>query len=113
MNSSSQELVDELAFLWLEMHKKSALTYLVLTALSDQTLWAKELAAWITDKSGWSIHERALYRILQRLEKQGVIMHTTKAAKRTGADRKIYTITPEGKELLAVLQNELQYLKNL
>jgi DNA-binding PadR family transcriptional regulator len=113
MDNSSQELVDELAFSWLEMHKKSALTYLVLVALSSRALWAKGLEAWIAEKSGWSIHERALYRILQRLEKQGVIIYKAEAAERTGADRKVYTITAEGEELLASIKNELQYLKHL
>jgi len=111
MDGSSQELVDELAYSWLEMHKKSALTYLVLTAISEHELWAKDLEAWIDEKSGWSIHERALYRILQRLEIQGVIVHKAEAAQRTGANRKVYTVTSEGKALLASIKSELEYLK--
>ena len=109
--NSSQELVDELAYSWLEMHKKSALTHLVLKALSEHELWSKDLEAWLNQKTGWDIHERALYRILQRLEKQGVIVHTAVSAERTGAERKVYTITDEGKALLAMIKRELVYLK--
>ena len=111
MNSSSQELVDELAYSWLEMHKKSALSYLVLDALSDNALWVKDLEKWIGEKSGWTVHERALYRLLQRLEKQGVIAFKTQAVKRTGAERKVYEITGEGETLLRMIKNELRYLR--
>ena len=113
MDSSTQELVDELAYSWLEMHKKSALTHLVLTALSKQELWARDLEIWIRDNTGWSVHERALYRMLRRLEQQGVIVFRLETVERSGAERKIYTLTSTGKELLRLITQVLVYLNEL
>ncbi len=108
--SVNQELVDEQAYSWTEMHKKSALSYLVLAALQKQPMWSKELEKYITNTTGWSISERALYRVLNRMHKQGSIEFTAESAERTGADRKVYAISHEGKSLFAAMQNELRYL---
>jgi DNA-binding PadR family transcriptional regulator len=113
MDASSGELVDELTYSWLEMHKKSALTYLVLVALSEQELWAKDLEKWINTVTDWSINEHALYRVLRRLEQQGVIIFRTEPVKRSGAERKIFATTDEGRSLLKQIRNELQYLTNV
>lgn len=113
MDSESQELVDELTYSWLEMHKKSALNYLVLAALSEKGLWTKDLETQINELTGWMVHERALYRLLQRLEKQGMIAFETQAAKRTGAERKIYQLTSEGEALLSQIEGELRYLRRV
>lgn len=108
--SVNQELVDEQAYSWTEMHKKSALSYLILAALKKQPMWSKELEEYIVSITGWSISERALYRVLNRMHKQGSIEFTTESAERTGADRKVYDISAEGKALLAAMHNELTYL---
>jgi len=50
--SVNQELVDEQAYSWTEMHKKSALSYLVLAALQKQPMWSKELEKYITNTTG-------------------------------------------------------------
>lgn len=106
----NQELVDEQAYSWTEIHKKSALSYLILAALQKQPMWSKELEKYITTTTGWSISERALYRVLNRMYKQGSIGFTAESAERTGADRKVYVISPEGKALFAAMQDELAYL---
>ena len=110
MNDESQELVDEQAYSWLEVHKKSALSYLVLTALQQDKMWSKDLLDWITQKTNWTITERGLYRLLRRMQKQGSVTFITKAGDRTGAERKFYEMTTEGKALLASMQKELAYL---
>ncbi|MCA9329265.1 PadR family transcriptional regulator [Candidatus Saccharibacteria bacterium] len=110
MSAVNQELVDEQAYSWTEMHKKSALSYLILAALQKQPMWSKELEKHIVTVTGWSISERALYRVLSRMHKQGSIEFTAESAERTGADRKVYAISPEGKALLAAMQDELLYL---
>ncbi len=113
MDSGAQELIDELAYAWLEMHKKSGLTYLVLHALSEREQWAKSLEQWLHSHVDWDIHERALYRTLQRLESQGLIVHTTVSVARTGADRKVYGLTPVGEAFLRAIRSETEYLKTL
>lgn len=109
----NQELVDEQAYSWTEMHKKSALSYLILSALQKQSMWSKELERYITSTTGWSISERALYRVLNRMQKQGSIEFRTEAAERTGAERKVYAVSPEGKALLSAMQSELAYLTKI
>lgn len=108
--SVNQELVDEQAYSWTEMHKKSALSYLILVALQKQPMWSKELEKYITSTTDWSISERALYRLLSRMHRQGSIEFTAESAERTGAERKVYAISPEGKSLFAAMQKELRYL---
>lgn len=111
MTDQAQELVDEQAYSWLEMHKKSALSYLILKALACQPMWSKDLEQWITAKTGWTVTEKGLYRVLRRLQKQGSIVHTAATAPRTGAERKVYRLTPEGEALLAAIQAELSYIQ--
>jgi len=113
MTDESQELIDEQAYSWLEVHKKSALSFLVLHALEKDTLWSKDLAQWITHATGWTITEKGLYRVLRRMQKQGNIIFSLEAAARTGAERKVYRITPEGRALLMAMRSELGYLEKM
>ncbi len=110
MTTVNQELVDEQVFSWTEMHKKSALSFVILKALSEKPMWSKEIEKYIASLTNWNISERALYRVLNRMQKQGSIEYTSEAAERTGAERKIYAITPEGKAFLNAIQLELGYL---
>ncbi len=111
MDDESKELVDEQAYSWLEMHKKSAVSYLVLEALSEKKMWSKELVDWITKRTAWTITEKGLYRVLRRMQKQGSIIFDSQAAARTGAERKIYQMTTEGTALLQAMRKELGYLE--
>lgn len=113
MTAINQELVDEQAYSWTEMHKKSALSYLILIALQKQSMWSKELEQYITSTASWGISERALYRVLNRMQKQGSIEYKAEAAERTGAERKVYAISPEGEALLAAIKGELTYLTKI
>jgi DNA-binding PadR family transcriptional regulator len=70
MDEASQELVDEQVYNWVEMHKKSALSFLVLLCLEKNTLWSKDIEEFIRRRTGWNITERGLYRVLHRLQKQ-------------------------------------------
>ena len=111
--SVNQDLVDEQAYAWTEMHKKSALSFLILAGLSEKAMWSKEVEHYITTTSQWNISERALYRVLNRMERQGSIAFSKESAERTGADRKVYSITEDGSALLASLKDELGYLKQI
>lgn len=73
-------------------------------------MWSKELEQWIQATAGWDISERSLYRILRRMQKQGSIQFESESVARTGAERKIYAMTAEGKALLAAMRDELSYL---
>jgi len=110
MSTAAQELVDEQVYSWTEMHKKSAISFLVLNALASKTMWSKDLEEWIRTTTGWNISERSLYRVLRRMQKQGSIHFVAESVARTGAERKVYATTPEGRALLAAIRKELYYL---
>lgn len=113
MITAEQELVEEQAYAWIENHKKSAISYLILKALSTKSMWSKEIENWLKQISGWDISERGLYRVISRMQKQGNIEFTSIPAKRTGADRKVYSLTPQGVALMISIQDELKYITNL
>ncbi len=114
MNTADQELVDEQIYSWTEMHKKSAVSFLILSALKTKNMWSKELVKWVQSTAGWELTEHSLYRILRRMQKQGTIqqLHVESVAG-TGAERKIYALTTEGKAILAGMKQELSYLEKL
>ena len=107
MDAVAQELVDEQIYSWTEMHKKSAVSFLVLSALKDNKMWSKDLESWIRTTTGWNISERSLYRVLRRMQKQGSIQFEAEPVARTGAERKVYAMTPEGKSLLTFFRSPL------
>lgn len=109
----NQDLVDEQVYSWTEMHKKSALSFLILKALSTKAMWSKEVENWVKSKTGWEVSERGFYRVLNRMQKQGNVEFSFISAERTGADRKVYSLTPEGAALMRSIQDELKYITNL
>lgn len=113
MDDANQELVEEYLNSWTETHKKSALLYVILAILKNQSMWSKDIQNKINAITGWDTTERGLYRSLQRMEKQGLLEHVKQNANRTGADRKIYKITALGHCLFAEISNETKYLQNL
>ncbi|MEK7599803.1 MAG: PadR family transcriptional regulator [Patescibacteria group bacterium] len=113
MDSASKDLVDEQVYSWLETHKKSGLSYAVLRLLKHKPMWSKDLTEQLTAVTGWQISERALYRLLRRMQKQGLVSHITEAAPRTGADRKVYRLTTEGELFSESIKDELNYLAKL
>mgnify|MGYP003403000344 CR=1 FL=1 len=113
MDNSSNELVEELAFSWLEMHKKSALSFLVLSTLKNEELWSLEIRNSIIESTGWTISDRAFYKLLKRMNSQGVIEHKLIAGKNTGSDRKVYKLTHLGIQLLKLQKESIDYLSKI
>jgi PadR family transcriptional regulator PadR len=110
MNEEQTELIDEQVYSWLEVHKKSALSYVILSALSKREMWSQELTEWIIDKTGWSVTEKGLYRLLRRMQQADTIDFRQITAKRTGAKRNVFFITPNGKLVLSKIVEQLKYL---
>ena len=113
MSDEQTEFIDEQVYSWLEVHKKSALSYVILSALSKREMWSQELTEWIFNKTGWSVTEKGLHRLLRRMQQADTIDFKQIAAKRTGAKRKVFCITPNGKLVLGKIQEQLQYLTAL
>lgn len=104
------ELVDELVHSWLEVHKKSALSYLILRLLKAEKLWSKDIEMRLRELTGWKLTEKSLYRTLRRMKQQGTIEFESVEAERTGATRKVYSLTPEGEEVLKQMKQHLSYV---
>jgi DNA-binding PadR family transcriptional regulator len=115
MDDASQEILEEYLNSWVETHKKSALLFVVLVLVSQsrEPLWTKDLHTKITKATSWHITERGLYRSLQRMEKQGLLEHVKQSVPKTGANRKMYTITELGATLLGGISREMEYFGKL
>lgn len=112
MQKELEEYLNELAYSWSETYKKSMVTYVVLSVLTNNNLWSREIHEEINSatNSKISLDEKSLHRVLRRLEKNGLINHKKRDGKKTGAERKVYSITEDGKSFLDLINNN--YLFN-
>jgi PadR family transcriptional regulator, regulatory protein PadR len=82
--------------------KKGSAELLVLSLLSDQPRHGYDISRLIEIRSGGSLrfHVTSLYPLLYRLEEQGLVQGkwVEKAEQRR---RRYYTLTPQGRKLLA------------
>lgn len=96
-----------------ELHKKSMVTVLIMLALTEHSMWAKELEKWCDDIAGWQISERGLHRTLKRMNGLGLIEYIENGAPRTGVKRKTYSLSEFGfSTLKAIKQSSLKYSFN-
>ncbi len=88
---------------WSEIHKRSALVYVIMVALAEGPKWSGDLLTYIEDITGgaWGVDDRSLYRALRRLEKTELVKHSKMDASGTGAKRKVFEITESGQCVLA------------
>ena len=79
-----------------------SIKYAILGILAEQDLHGYELKASFDDKVGefWSLNFGQIYSTLDRLEKEELVTHDREAQEKR-PDRKIYRITPQGRESLA------------
>lgn len=96
-DSEEDELVDELVRAWVEVHKKSATTVVLLRSIADAAPVATSaIAEALADRTGWEITERGLYRTLRRLRGLGLVTVREEPGHRTGAPRHVYELTGRG-----------------
>jgi DNA-binding PadR family transcriptional regulator len=96
MRSEEDELADEIADRWVETHKKSMVTYIVLVLLAEKAMWSRELEAAFRDVTAWEITERGLHRVLQRMADLDLVNFVEAVSPKSGARRKVYAITEQG-----------------
>lgn len=98
LDGFEQAIVDQ----WSEIHKRSAVAYLIMLGLKHRPSWSAELLQFIDDATGghWGVDERSLYRALRRLEKTELVTHGEVAAAGTGAKRKVFQLTASGLRVL-------------
>ncbi len=97
LNSYERDIIGK----WLNSFKKSTTIYLILTALRSKEMWSKELDEYMNEKVGSiiSIDERSLYRALRRLNDIDLVTFQEVDADKTGANRKVYSLTESGRRL--------------
>ena len=96
-----KELSEELLELWEETHKKGQLTLWIFLALRDGPKYVGEIRQFIREKTDGAIvcEEQSLYRALRKFQQVDITtFHPGKG--QSGPDRKYYSLTPLGEELL-------------
>ncbi len=94
-----------------------SIKYAMLGILAEKDLHGYELKSSFDEKVGdfWSLNYGQIYSTLDRLEKEDLVSHDRQAQERR-PDRKIYRITPKGrnelKEWLATPVNKVRALRD-
>lgn len=83
--------------------KKGIVELCVLKVVSEKDMYGFEVMEKLTDKL--SVNENTIYPLLRRLTKQG-LFQTYEKSSTSGANRKYYKITDEGKTFLESNLNE-------
>jgi PadR family transcriptional regulator PadR len=85
--------------------KKGALEIIILRLIKRRPSYGYELLTELERKSGrfFSLREGTLYPILYRLEDEGLIRAQWNTGESRGTPKKIYAITPKGRETLEQL----------
>lgn len=99
--TEADEWLDELVHGWVEVHKKSATTLVllrVIDALGEAAV--PQIGAEFTRQTGWTLTERGLYRTLKRLVASDLLASTDVPVPRTGAPRKDFALTAFGRRYL-------------
>lgn len=93
---------------------KGSIDILLLSLIQKEDLYGYEIAKRLKEKSNdtYSLSEGTLYPALQRLEKRALIKSYWGNAE-TGARRKYYGITDEGRKVLSVKLSEWDLLSML
>lgn len=79
-----------------------SIKYAILGILAEKDLHGYELKSSFDEKVGefWSLNYGQIYSTLDRLEKEDLVTHDRQAQEKR-PDRKIFSITPQGREELA------------
>lgn len=88
--------------LYIKKENNLSIKYALLGILAEQDLHGYELKTSFDDKVGefWSLNFGQIYSTLDRLEKEELVTHDRETQERR-PDRKIFRITPQGRESLA------------
>lgn len=108
-SSEVTEWVDELVSGWVEVHKKSMTTVVLLRIVDDHGPVAEgTIGAEFSARTGWTLNERGLYRTLKRLAASDLLAVESVPVERTGLPRKDYRLTDLGEIYLARLEYVLR-----
>ena len=103
-----QEWIDHRVDTWVETYKKSMLTPVTLSLVAThQPAEISTIAEVVTAATGWQITERGLYRTIKRLQDSGFLESSAVDAPRTGAKRKLLSLTSLGASYLSGIKDNL------
>ena len=103
-----QEWIDHRVDTWVETYKKSMLTPVTLSLVAThQPAEISTIAEAVTAATGWQITERGLYRTIKRLQDSGFLESSAVGAPRTGAKRKLLSLTSLGASYLSGIKDNL------
>ncbi|MEY8570614.1 helix-turn-helix transcriptional regulator [Brevibacterium linens] len=103
-----QEWIDHRVDTWVETYKKSMLTPVTLSLVAThQPAEISTIAEAVTAATGWQITERGLYRTIKRLQDSGFLESSAVDAPRTGAKRKLLSLTSLGASYLSGIKDHL------
>ena len=103
-----REWLDHRVESWVETYKKSMLSPVTLSLVAEhQPAEISTIAEAVTSATGWQITERGLYRTIKRLQDSGFLQSTAVDAPRTGAKRKLLSLTALGASYLSGIKNNL------
>ena len=103
-----QEWIDHRVDTWVETYKKSMLTPVTLSLVAThQPAEISTIAEAVTAAPGWQITERGLYRTIKRLQDSGFLESSAVDAPRTGAKRKLLSLTSLGASYLSGIKDNL------
>lgn len=94
---------------WTVQMRKGLLELCVLNALEGGERYGYDLVKLLTDIPGLGITEGTLYPLLSRLRVQGLITARLEESPE-GPARKYYSLTPEGKRIVRLMNTHLDLL---
>lgn len=99
--TNPREYRQELLSTWEETYKKGQLTFWLLLALRDKPRYVGEIREHIEfiTMNTISCEEQSLYRALRKFNQLDIVEYTLKEGNK-GPDRKYYSLTAMGRELL-------------
>ena len=107
-SQEEQEWIDHRVDTWVETYKKSMLTPVTLSLVAThQPAEISTIAEAVTAATGWQITERGLYRTIKRLQDSGFLESSAVDAPRTGAKRKLLSLTSLGASYLSGIKDHL------
>jgi len=94
---------------WTVQVRKGLLELCILNALSGQERYGYELVKTLVAIPGLGVTEGTLYPLLSRLRVQGLVCARLEESS-AGPARKYYALTPQGREIMAEMNDYLETL---
>ena len=96
---------------WMAQIRRGWLETCLLNRLANEELHGYALMHRLQDIPGLGISEGSLYPLLSRLRLQGLLAVRRTEESPDGPPRKVYGLTPRGRQLLALMNDHFEQMK--